>query len=154
ESLARLAAEPSMPASAVQLVVRHSSFPGPTVDPQSMVARSYQELTGTLAVPPQRDIWIAVRVGLADAAGWGAGLPAVHGALGAAATRIGAMLTATGLEHRLLDTAGLQAALADAYGPDPFDGVPQKAPRTAKENWSRWQAARAGHICFRVTGWP
>jgi type VII secretion protein EccE len=153
--LARMVAEPSAVPTAVQVVVRHTPLPHAVIDPLSLCALSYQELRSMLAVPSQRDVWVAVRLGLDDGllAAEGGDLGGIHRALAAALSRIGAMLTTLGLDHRVLDAAELRQALIGAYGPDPYDGRPVRIP-PARESWSRWRSVRAVHVCFAVGGSP
>jgi len=156
--LARLAGEPAAPVSAVQVVMRHTPLPSAAVDPRSACAQSYRELRDTLSVPPQRDVWIAVRLGLRDAAtaaaDYGGDVAGIHRALGAALSRISSTLTANGLAHRVLDGADLQQALVGVYGPDPYDGGITHVPAIAHETWSSWRAIHAVHVCYAVVGWP
>ncbi len=156
--LARLATEASLPASTLQVVIRHSPLPTAALDPTSACALSYQELRHTLEVPDHLDVWIAVRLGLRDgataAADRGGDLSGVHRALAAGLARISSGLTADGLDHKILDPVGLQLALVSAYGPDPAIGVTKRSSSPAHEKWSHWQATRAEHICFAVRGWP
>jgi len=156
--LARLAGEPAAPVSAVQVVVRHTPLPSAALDPRSACAKSYQELREALSVPPHRDIWIAVRLGLRDAAtaaaDYGGDVGGIHRALAAALSRISTNLTAHGLAHRVLDGNELQQAMVAVYGPDPFEGGPTHVPVTAHETWASWRAVHATHVCFAVTGWP
>lgn len=156
--LARLAGEPAAPVSAVQVVVRHTPLPSAALDPRSACAKSYQELRDALSVPPHRDIWIAVRLGLRDAAtaaaDYGGDVAGIHRALAAALSRVSTNLTSHGLAHRVLDGNELQQALVAVYGPDPFEGGPAHVPVTAHETWSSWRAVHAVHVCFAIAGWP
>jgi type VII secretion protein EccE len=158
DSLARLAGEPAAPVSAVQVVMRHTPLPSPAIDPRSPCAQSYRELRDALSVPPHRDVWIAVRLGLREAAtaaaDYGGDEVGIHRALGAALTRIGTTLTSYGLAHRILDGIDLQQALVGVYGPDPYDGGLTHVPATAHETWSSWRAIHGVHVCFAVVGWP
>lgn len=156
--LARLMAESSLPASTLQVVVRHVPLPAAVLDARSPCARSYQELRETLSVPGHRDVWIAVRLGLRDGAlaadERGGELAGVHRALAASLARVSAGLTTAGLEHRVLDPVDLYHALTGACGPDPVTGRQRNASPTAREKWSRWRARNAVHVCFAVRGWP
>ncbi|MFY1691706.1 type VII secretion protein EccE [Plantactinospora sp. WMMB782] len=151
--LATLAADPALPASTVQLVLRHSSLPIATVDPRSAASRSYLELCRLLAVPVHHDVWIAARVSARDAAtvaaDRGGGLAGVHRALVAAITRVGTGLAGLGVEHTVLDGDGLRQAVAYSCG---VEGT--GAPGTGPERWSRWQGGWRVQVCFAVRAWP
>jgi type VII secretion protein EccE len=152
--LARVVADASAAPTAVQIVVRHAPLPSAVIDPRSACALSYQELRATLGAPPQRDLWIAVRLGLDDgvaAADDGGGLAGIHRVLAAALSRVSANLTSHGLDHWVLDGEDLQQALIGAYGPDPYDGRPVRIP-PARESWSRWRGVRAVHVSYAVAG--
>ncbi|GAB2922435.1 hypothetical protein GCM10027280_07070 [Micromonospora polyrhachis] len=61
--LAELAAEPALPASSIQLVVRHRPLPAATLHPESACAASYRELQEAAAqVPVHREVWLATRL--------------------------------------------------------------------------------------------
>jgi type VII secretion protein EccE len=131
-------------------------LPSAAVDPRSPCALSYQELRATLGAPPQREVWVAVRLGLDDglvAADDGGGMAGIQRTLATALSRAGAIAGSLGLDHRILDAAELREALIGAYGPDPYDGRPVRIP-PARESWSRWRATRAVHVCFAVSGFP
>jgi type VII secretion protein EccE len=138
--------------STVQVVVRQSPLELAAVHSPS--AQSYEELRAALAVAPEREAWVAVRLRLRDAAAVDPDgedeIAGVHRLLGSALSRISEAMRAHGLSHRVLDGAGLEQALVDAYVADPYD---KRAP-AARERWSRWRTARAVHVCFGVTGWP
>ena len=141
------------PLTTVAVVVRHTPGSGFGL-PSTPSSQSYQLLREALAVPPQRDIWIAVRVGQLDAATAAAdrGELAVHRLLGSSVSRIRDALTAHGIDHWILDGPGLRQALVGAYGPEPHD--PRLTRRIPHESWSRWRAGRTQHVCFAVTHWP
>jgi type VII secretion protein EccE len=156
--LARLAGEPASPVSTVQVVMRYTALPSAAVDPRSACAQSYRELREALAVPPHRDAWIAVRLGLRDGAtataDYGGDVAGIHRTLGAVVSRISTSLTSYGIAHRILDGADLQQALVSVYGPDPYDAGVTRVPSVAHETWSSWRAVHAVHVCYAVAGWP
>ncbi|GAA3734509.1 hypothetical protein GCM10022225_16110 [Plantactinospora mayteni] len=151
--LAGLAADPALPASTLQVVVRHSALPVADVDPRTAATQSYLELCRMLSVPAHHDVWIATRLAAPDAvpmaADRGGGPAGVHRALAAALARVGTGLTNLGIEHTVLDGDGLRQALAYSCG---LDGV--AAPVPAQERWSRWQGQHRVQVCFAVRSWP
>ncbi|MEO3922483.1 type VII secretion protein EccE [Micromonosporaceae bacterium B7E4] len=151
--LADLAADPALPASTVQIVLRHSSLPIAAVDPRTAASQSYLELCRGLAVPVHHDVWIAARLSAREAAtvaaDRGGGLAGVHRALSAAITRVGTGLANLDVEHTVLDGDGLRQALAYSCG---VDGV--AAPGSGPERWSRWQGQWRVQVCFAVRSWP
>ena len=155
--LARLVADASLAASTLQIVVRHTPLPSAGLEPASACARSYQALREALGVPAQRDVWIAVRLGLRDgaqaAAQRGGDLAGVHRALASALGRISAGLAAADLDHEVLDAAGLHRSLTVACGQYPASLSSGSASPT-REAWSAWRGHRAVHVCFAVKSWP
>ncbi|GIF73774.1 hypothetical protein Asi02nite_32920 [Asanoa siamensis] len=143
--LAALAAEDAFPASHLQVVVRQSA-PAPA-DARVPATGSYLELRSALAVPPPRDVWIAVRLSGGDArdlaADRGGGEAGVHRALTAAVSRVASGLADLGVAHTVLDGPGLRQAVAYACGSD----------EAGTERWSRWQARHLAHVCFAVRAW-
>jgi type VII secretion protein EccE len=163
EWLARLVAEATLPVSTVQLVTRYLAAPSAGLDERTACVRSYRELLGDAALPAHREIWLAARLGPADAAhaaaARGGDLAGVHKALASALARLGTGLDATGLRHRVLDADELRETLTVACGLEqPLAGglggpVPAGAA-PAVERWASWHAAGAVHVCFGVRGWP
>ncbi|MDW5327951.1 type VII secretion protein EccE [Plantactinospora sp. KLBMP9567] len=149
--LAGLAADPALPASTLQVVLRHSSLPIAAVDPRTAAAQSYLELCRVLSVPVHHDVWIAARLSTRDAAtvaaDRGGGLAGVHRALTAAIARVGTGLTNLDVEHTVLDGDGLRQALAYSCGVDTAAGL-------GRERWSRWQDQHRVQVCFAVRAWP
>jgi ESX secretion system protein EccE len=150
--LAALVADKSVPVSSCQLLFRQTAMPGPAVDPGAPAASSYRRLVGALAVPAQREVWIALRLTPADAAiaaaSRGGGVAGVHRALLSVLGRIGATLHADKVEHRVLDALGLLRALNTTC-------VPEVAGRAVPglatlEHWDRWQTGAAVHVSFAV----
>ncbi|MFY1670169.1 type VII secretion protein EccE [Plantactinospora sp. WMMB334] len=158
--LAELAADPALPASTLQVVLRHSSLPVAAVHPHAVAAQSYLELCRVLAVPVHHDLWIAARLATRDAAtvaaDRGGGTAGVHRALTAALARVGTGLANLGLEHSMLDGEGLRQAVAYSCGVDGIDGLASAAAPSgpARERWSRWQGRRRVQVCFAVRAWP
>lgn len=150
--LARLAAEPSLPASTLQVVVQQVDGPAPGVDPSSAAAKSYRLLKQALSLPPSRHIWLVARLAPRDgahvAAGRGGGETGVHKALITTLSRLGTGLTEAGLAYRILDEAALRAAVNVACG------LPVVAVSPPRERWSRVEAGGAVHVTFAVGSWP
>ncbi|WP_422770052.1 type VII secretion protein EccE [Plantactinospora sp. WMMC1484] len=155
--LAELVADPALPASTLQVVLRHSSLPVAAVHPHTAAAQSYLELCRVLAVPVHHDLWIAARLATRDAAtvaaDRGGGTAGVHRALAAALARVGTGLANLGLEHSVLDGEGLRQAVAYSCGVDGLDGA-ATPPGPVRERWSRWQGRRRVQVCFAVRAWP
>ncbi|GIG88456.1 type VII secretion protein EccE [Plantactinospora endophytica] len=151
--LAELAADPALPASTVQIVLRHSALPIAAVDPRTAAAQSYLELCRGLSVPVHHDVWIAARLSARDAAtvaaDRGGGLAGVHRALTAAITRVGTGLANLDVEHTVLDGDGLRQALAYSCG---VDGGSAAGP--GHERWSHWRGQHRVQVCFAVRAWP
>jgi type VII secretion protein EccE len=149
--LARLAAEPSVPASTLQAVVRQVDGPAPGVDPGSPSAASYRLLRKALGLPPSRQIWLVARLaprdGAVAAAGRGGGEAGVHKALATTLKRLATGLAEAGLTYRILDEPALWAAVTVACG------LPAAAVSPPRERWSRVEAGGAVHVCFAVRSW-
>jgi type VII secretion protein EccE len=146
--LAALADDATLPVTTLQVVTHHTSHPA-IAEPETASAQSYRELCRALSIPVRSNIWIGVRLAPRDgaemAAQRGGGLLGVHRALATVLTRIGASLSDRGFRHIVLDADGLRQALALGCGPD---------AGAAREDWSRWRAPSATHVCFAVRRWP
>lgn len=155
--LARLAAEPSLPASTLQAVVRQVDGPPPGVDPGSPAVASYQMLRKALGLPAGRQIWLVARLAPRDgalaSAHRGGGEAGVHKALATTLSRLGTGLTEAGLSYRVLDEAALRAAVAVACGL-PVARSAAQAAGPIRERWSRVEADGAVHVSFAVRSWP
>jgi type VII secretion protein EccE len=147
--LARLLSDFSVPVSSLQAVVRQAPFAHPP-DEQTHCAMSYRELLGASPAPVNREIWLAVRLGPADAAdaasGRGGGVAGVHKAMTAVLARIGTALTASGLAYRVLDAPTLRRILLITCG------VPRVG--AAREKWTGWHSGGLVHVGFAVRAWP
>jgi type VII secretion protein EccE len=152
DALTRLAG----PLSTVQLLVRQTPFSG--AEARSLCAESYRELRELLAVAPERQAWVVVRLAPGDAADAAADrdgdVAGVHATLSAGLARIGQELAAHGFAHQVLDGDGLRRALVAGYGSGPYDGTPSRRRLRPGESWRRWRGARAMHLCYGVTSWP
>jgi type VII secretion protein EccE len=148
--LVRLAQDPALPASTLQVVVRQS-WPVTGADTATWAGRSYLDLHTGLAAGVRRETWIATRLAVRDAstvaAERGGGQAGVNRALAAVLARIGTGLSDLGVHHDVLDGAQLAASLAACHG-DPAAGQP------GDEQWSVWQTPAAAHVCFAVRAWP
>lgn len=150
--LARLAAEPSVPASTLQAVVRQVDGPAAGLDPAAApAAASYRLLRQALGLPPQRQVWLVARLAPRDAAhvaaDRGGGAAGVHKALANTLARLGTGLAEAGLAYRVLDETALRAAVTVACG------LPSSAAGPPRELWSRVEAADATHVSFAVRAW-
>ncbi len=147
--LARLLASFSVPVSSLQVVVRQAPFAQPP-DEHTYCSLSYRELLGTAPPPVNREIWLAVRLGPADAAdaaaGRGGGVAGVHKAMTTVLARIATALTASGLIYRVLDAATLRRILLITCGVPRVGGFSEK--------WTGWHAAGLVHLGFAVRAWP
>jgi type VII secretion protein EccE len=147
--LAKLLSDFSVPVTSLQAVVRQAPFAQPP-DERTHCAMSYRELLGTAPAPVNREVWLAVRLGPADAAdaasGRGGGVSGVHKAMTAVLARIGTALTASGLLHRVLDAATLRRTLLITCGVPRVGGVTEK--------WTGWHSGGLVHMGFAVRAWP
>jgi type VII secretion protein EccE len=146
--LARTLADSTVPVSTLQLVTRQTPLSAPP-DERSDSALSYRELLGSGQIAINQEMWLAVRLGPADAAHAaaerGGGVEGVHRALAAAVARLSTALNGADLPHAVLDAAGLQRVLLLSCG---------LVRPGAVEQWTRWQAAGLDHVGFAVSGWP
>jgi len=150
-SLATVVADDAVPVTSCQLLIRQTPVVSPAVDPGTLAARSYRSLVDALAVPAQREVWIALRLAPTDAAvaaaSRGGGVAGVHRALLSVLGRIGSALHAGKVGYQVLDGAGLLRALDTTCVPAP-GGDATGAP--AREHWNRWQTGAAVHVSFAV----
>ncbi|GIF14954.1 type VII secretion protein EccE [Actinoplanes teichomyceticus] len=138
------------PASALQIVVHTVPGPSALLHRSAPAVQSYLELLNGESVPATRQIWVVVRLDPRDAraaaAARGGGIDGVHRALTAFAGRVGKALRGGGVDYRVLDAAGLTAAIATAAG---LTGT-----ATPQEEWERWVSGESGHLVYALTGLP
>lgn len=147
DRLARVLSETSVPVSRMQVVT--CALPAPRELAGAAVAQSYRELLGNDPVPADQTIWVAVRLGPADAAdaaaSRGGGVEGVHRALATSIARIGKALSEVDVPHRVLDGLELLDAVSGAIGGAAGPGA---------EHAQSWQADGLSQVCFEVTEWP
>src|SRR5690606_36925195 len=140
------------------------TVPSPSLDthPSSPAAQSYRQLLasfGSLPMPADRTIWVAVRLDvrpLAEAVLDHAADLDVAPAVGAAlARRVLNTQRHVGVSYPLLDADGLLDPLARACDLSPVQpDVPMPAPPEPREEWQMWHSGRLAHRSYWVRGWP
>ena len=146
------------------LQVVTQTVPSPSLDthPSSPAAQSYRQLLasfGSLPMPADRTIWVAVRLDvrpLAEAVlDQAADLDVAPAVVAALARRVLKALRHVGVSYRLLDADGLLDALARACDLAPVQpDVPMPAPPEPREEWQMWHSGRLAHRSYWVRGWP
>jgi type VII secretion protein EccE len=135
--------------------------PAPSIDmhPSSAAGQSYRQLLarfGTVPVPADRTIWVAVRLDartLAEAvADGGADLDAAPAVVAALVRRVAKSLRRVGVTHRLLDADELLDVLLRSCDLAPT--TQSAEPVQPREDWSEWHSSRLVHRSFWIRDWP
>ena len=149
DRLARLFTETSVPVSRVQVVTCVLPAPTALLPANSPLTQSYRELTGADPVQADQAVWVALRLGPADAAdaaaSRGGGLDGVDRALATSIARIGKALSEVDVPYRILDGTELLDAVSGALGGPAALGT---------EHWQLWHANALAQVCYEVTEWP
>lgn len=158
DAVAAALAEAEQPGAVLQLVTHAVPVPSVETHPSLAVA-SYRELLdafGPTPVPAERETWLAVRL---DARTFAADLldhttdpRATPPLVASLARRVGKALRRAGVTHRVLDAAGLLAALARSCDVDPVG--PGEPLAQVQEEWTEWHSARLAHRTFWMRTFP
>ena len=159
DQLAGVLDETAVPVSALQLVSHQTPAPTGRLDATAPAVRSYRDLASSAKCPLEHAVWLAVRLGPADAAeaasSRGGGVAGVDRAIAATIGRIEKALTAAGVPYQVLDADGLRDALTLSCGLEEVgrSALTGTAP-VSREQWGSWLAGGLAHACFTVRRWP
>jgi type VII secretion protein EccE len=156
EILTRQIAELGQPGATLQVVVHTIPTPDAGLDPRSLIATSYRELSARDGqVPAARTIWVAVRIdarALAEAMIGGADETAqVPATVAAMIRRVGRALERAGVANSVLDADGLLDALAHSCD---IGRQPAPSATAPHEAWTSWRSARYAHVSYWLRRWP
>jgi type VII secretion protein EccE len=130
--------------SCAQLVLHVVSAPDGGLDPASPVAASYAQLSGSGRHAAHCSTWVAVRLSPVDALALRREPAEIDQLVAAAVLRAARLLRVQGFDARVLDGAGLAAALVEASA---LDGTPH-------EGWASWRSGTLAQVCYGVARWP
>ncbi|WP_281369119.1 type VII secretion protein EccE [Phytohabitans rumicis] len=159
DALAGALAEADQPGAVLQVVTQ--TVPAPSIDmhPSSAAGQSYRQLLarfGTVPVPADRTIWIAVRLDartLAEAvADRDADLDTAPAVVAALVRRVAKSLRRVGVTHRLLDADELLDVLLRSTDLEPT--TESAEPVQPRESWSEWHSSRLAHRSYWIRDWP